>query len=98
MKKIKQKQEVLRILGRLYDILESETRDAGCDYVEVGKETTQKKHWKTGELLWEDDEKTIPKYDSIYDWVKKKPEDFSDDDKTTMSAIEIIEKHLDKLL
>lgn len=98
MKKLKEKQEIIRILGRMYDILENEMRDAIYDYAEVGRETQQKKHWQTGELMWEDDEKTIPRFDPIYDWVKKNPEDISDRDRILISAIEKIESHLDKLL
>ena len=98
MSKVEDKIKMLNILNRMYVILEDEMKNVLYDYRVVGKETEQKKHWKTGELLWEDEEKTIPRFDNIYDYVKKNPDEITDEDKSMITIIQTIEKHLDKLL
>lgn len=95
---IKVKKAVLEVLEVLEDRLDTEKRDVTMVYDVIGKETEQAKHWKTGELKWDDEEQTIPHYDNVYDYVDKKPEQYTDDDFAKLEAIETIRKALYELI
>ena len=72
--KFKERQIEAEILGELYEKLENDLKYATKSYERVGKETEQARDYKTGELLWEDDEQTIPKFRDNWDYVDV-PED-----------------------
>lgn len=90
------KREMLDLLETLYKELDDAERPIGKSYECVGKEEEQAKDWRTGELLWEDEEQTIPKYRDKWDWVEKS--ELDDNDKAKKEAIETIRKALDKLV
>ena len=96
--KFKEKQYVAEILGRLYSQVLSEEKDCVQDYRRVGVTDVQETHWKTGELLWEDEEKTIPKMRDKWDYVAKSKEDMNEDDYAKLSACQYIKTQLEKML
>lgn len=96
MNSIKVKRITLEYLERLMNNLESYEDDVKMEYTVVGKEDEQARNWKTDELLWEDDEQTIPKYRDKYDYVPKK--ELEEDDKIKLDAINTIKKALEKLI
>lgn len=96
MNNIKVKRITLEYLERLFDNLESYENDTKMSYEVVGKEDEQAKDWRTDELLWEDEDKTIPRYRDKYDYVEKT--EFSEEDKIRLEAIATIKKALEKLI
>lgn len=96
--KIVAKKAYLSVLEKLADSLEAQRKDVLTDYRVIGKEDTQATNWKTGELLWEDEEKTIPKYDNKWGYVDIPEEELSAEAKATLKAIDDVEKSLEKLI
>lgn len=96
--KIQLRKAELNVLETLMQELDRLEHDNTCSYEEVGKETEQAKDWRTGELRWEDDEKTIPYYKSIYDWVPKEEKDLSDEDRALLKAIDTVRTALEKMI
>jgi hypothetical protein len=96
MNSIKVKRITLEYLEKLMADLESYEDDIKKEYIVVGKEEEQARNWKTDELLWEDEEKTIPKYRDKYDYVPKK--ELNENDKINLEAINTIKKALEKLV
>lgn len=84
------------VLERLEDVLNEIIRDKSMTYDVVGKEEEQARSWKTGELLWEDEEHTIPKYKNKYDYVPKT--ELDEDDQITIDVCNGFLKKLDKLI
>ena len=84
------------VLERLEDVLNEIIKDKTMEFAVVGKEEEQASHWKTGELLWEDEEKTIPKYRDRYDYVPKA--ELDEDDQITIDVCKAFIKKLDKLI
>lgn len=68
---IKEKFAMLEVLKDVIERLESDRKYEACDYVQTGVETEQARRYN-GELLWEDEEQTIPKYNEIWEYVPKK--------------------------
>ena len=98
MNKIQMKKAMLDIIEELYKSLDDTEKNVTYSYEAVGKEEEQATDWRTGELRWEDEEKTIPYYKNKYDYVKRDEADFSDYDKAKLEAIAEIRKALDKLI
>ncbi len=97
MEKLNTKKELLTILAeRIYPELERAEKDAGCDYKKIGVSSTQRKNWKTGELMF--DENGDPIYEEIWDYVDKDEDEVTDKDKAKLDAIEIIRNALDRLI
>lgn len=84
------------VLERLEDVLNEIIRDKSMTWDVVGKEEEQATSWKTGELLWEDEEHTIPKYKNKYDYVPKA--ELDEDDQITIDVCNGFLKKLDKLI
>lgn len=84
------------VLERLEDVLNEIIRDKSMTWDVVGKEEEQARNWKTDELLWEDEEHTIPKYKNKYDYVPKK--ELDEDDQITIDVCNGFLKKLDKLI
>ena len=86
-----------QILSELYEELEKKLKYAGASYECVGKETTQAKDWRTKELLWEDAEQTIPKYNDKYDYVPIPEDELSEESKLEIKVIKNIMAKLEKM-
>lgn len=84
------------VLERIENLLEEMIKDTSMTLDVVGKEEEQATSWKTGELLWEDEEHTIPKYRDKYDYVPKK--ELDEDDQITIDVCKGFLKKLDKLI
>lgn len=61
-------------------------------YEVVGKTDEQRKDYRTGDLMWEDEEETIPKYVDKWDWVPK--ETLSEEDEMKLKVIRNLSKKL----
>ena len=92
------KKAQLEILERFTKILDDMKSESTTDYRVVGKETEQATHWKTGELLWEDEEMTIPKYRDRYATVELSENELSDEQKAMLTAIDNMIAELDKMV
>ena len=84
------------VLERIESLLEDIIKDRKMTYDVVGKEEEQARSYKTGELLWEDAEETIPKYRNKYDYVPKK--ELDEEDQLMIDVCEGFLKKLDKLI
>lgn len=89
------------VLERLDKELDAILRDKLYDYRRVKETVTdeQDTSWRTGELLWEDEEKTIPKMrvDCEWDYVARPDEELTDEDKALRKAVDDVRKLLLKL-
>lgn len=85
-----------QVLTKIEALLEEIIKDTSMTLDVVGKEDEQATSWKTGELLWEDEEKTIPKYRDRYDYVPKK--ELDEDDQCMIDVCKGFLKKLDKLI
>ena len=84
---IQRKRAGLDILERVYRCLDDMEKDYSMKYDCVGKETEQAKDWRTGELKWEDDEHTIPYYNSKWDYVLIPEDELTEDQKQHLVVI-----------
>lgn len=96
--KFKEKQYVAELLDKLYREIEREEKDCVQDYRRVGTTDVQETHWKTGELLWEDEEKTIPKMRDKWDYVQKSEEEMTEDDYAKLKACQYLKTQLEKMI
>lgn len=77
---------------RIFEIINDRINDMGTDYVCVGQK--QQTRWN-GELMWEDEEKTVPKMTD--DWQRVPKQSIDEDDKARIDALKSILKHLEKM-
>ena len=96
--KVMQKKAELEYIEQLLRNLENERQYATTRYQQVGVTDEQEKNWKTGELIWEDDEHTIPKYKEKYDYVDIADEDLTDEERVKIQAIDKLSDYLEKLI
>ena len=96
--KFKEKQYVAEILDKLYKEVEREENDCLQEYRRIGKTDEQDKHWSTGELLWEDEEKTIPKMKDKWDYVMKSEAEMTPDDYAKLNACKYLKAQLEKMI
>lgn len=96
--KFKEKQYVAELLDKLYREVEREEKDCRQDYRRVGTTDVQDRHWSTGELLWEDEEKTIPKMKDKWDYVQKSEEEMTEDDYAKLKACQYLKTQLEKMI
>lgn len=92
----------IEVLERLDKELDNILRDYLYDYKCVKETPTneQDRSWRTDELLWEDEEKTIPKMriDREYDYVPRLAADLTEEDRVVQRAVEDIRKALLKMV
>lgn len=85
------------VLGELYEKLEHDLKYATMSYERVGKEIEQARDYKTGELLWEDDEQTIPKFRDNWDYVDVPEDKLTDEQRIKIKVIKSVMAKLEKL-
>lgn len=95
--KFKERQIEAEILGELYEKLENDLKYTTKSYEHVGKEDEQATDYRTGELRWEDEEKTIPYYRDRYDYVDIPEEKLSDEQRLKVKVIKNIMAKLEKM-
>ena len=89
----------IEVLEKLDEQLQSLEKDAGYNY-EVVKETVtddQATNWK-GELLWEDEEHTVPEMRVEREWDYVEKAELDEDDKLTLKVVADIRKALLKMV
>ena len=96
--KFKEKQYVVEILDKLYKQVEAEEDDCRQEYRKIGTTDEQERHWKTGELIWVDEEKTIPKMKDKWDYVMKTEEEMTPDDYAKLKACQYLKAQLEKMI
>lgn len=96
--KFKEKQILAEILLDLYNVVEQREKDCQQDYRKVGVTDEQDKHWRTGELLWEDEAQTVPKMKEKWDYVAKTEEEMSEDDRLRLKVCQQIKAQLEKMI
>ena len=94
--KFKEKQFTAETLSTLYEEVENMEKHIRTSYVPVGEK--QDRNWRTGELLWEDEEKTIPKMTKEYGYVDKDEDDLTDDDRLKLKVCQSIKSQLEKMI
>lgn len=85
-------------LCEMYEILVQKEKDIHQEYRRVGFEEEQATDWRTGELLWEDEEKTVPKFRDKYDYVTKDDSELTDEDIAKSKAYQYIMNQLERML
>lgn len=96
--KFKEKQFMAEILNDLYTEVENKEESCRREYRKIGVTDVQDKHWSTGELLWEDEEKTIPKMKDEWGYVDKDDEDLTEDDRLRIKVCQYIKAQLEKMI
>lgn len=94
--KFKEKQILAELLEELWANIDRKEVDAHTEYKITGKTETQAKDWRTGELRWEDEEKTIPKMEDKWETVPK--ETLNEDDEIRIKMCQFIKSQLEKML
>ena len=94
--KFKEKQFTAEILSDLYEEVESKERSIRTHYQPIGE--VQDKDWRSGELLWEDEEKTIPKMVKDWGYVDKDEEEITEEDKMKLKVCQNIKSQLEKMI
>ena len=94
---IRNKKAMLDVMERLFRELDSIEEWEVKEYKKVGLENEQATD-REGNLLWEDDDKTIPKYRAKYDYVEIPKNMLCDDSIAKLEAIEKIRTALEKLV
>lgn len=95
---IEKKRAQLEVLERLFKELDSAEKEATMRYQKIGTEDEQARHWRTGELLWADEEKTIPQYNEIWDYVKIPQDEIGEHELAKEAAINELRAVLEKLI
>jgi len=85
------------ILKKISEAIKDFEKDTIMEYKVVGKESEQATDWRTGELKWEDEEKTIPYYRDKYDYVRLTEEEMTSEKRATLVAIDEVKAFFDKI-
>lgn len=96
MKELTTMKKRIELIESVDNLLSSIEEDTCKDYAVISETVTdeQKRHWSTGELMWEDEEHTIPmmKVEREYGYVPKK--ELTEEDNETLQAIADLRKVL----
>ena len=96
--KFQEKQILAEVLDELYRTVEAKEKAVHCEYKIVGKSDVQSKNWRTGELEWEDEEKTIPKMEDIWKDVPKNDDELTENDLLRIKVYKSVMAQLEKLI
>ena len=94
--KFKEKQFTAEILADLYDEVESKERNIRTHYQPIGEK--QAFDWRNNELVWEDEEKTIPKMEKEWGYVDKDEEELTEEDKMKLKVCQQIKTQLERMI
>ena len=94
--KFREKQILAEVLSDLYSTLEAKEKSVHYEYKIVGKKDVQRRHWNTGELMWEDEEKTIPWMED--DWQEVEKEDITEEDELKLKVYRHVMTQLEKMI
>ena len=85
------------ILERIDALLDDIIKDVSYRYEAVGKEEEQATNWNN-ELMWEDDEHTIPHYRNKYEHVPIPENEMDETDRIKRDVCRRFSERLDKLI
>ena len=94
--KFEEKKLLAEVLNELYDTVQRKEDDVHSDYKITGEE--QAVDWRTGELQWEDEDKTIPKMKDKWETVAKADEDLTEYDKLRIKVYQYVKSQLEKMI
>ena len=94
--KFKEKQFTAEILADLYDEVERKEGNIRTHYQPIGEK--QAFDWRNNELLWEDEEKTIPKMEKEWGYVDKDEEELTEEDRMKLKVCQQIKAQLEKMI
>lgn len=95
--RLKEKARNIEVLVEIIERIERMREDVCQKYEIVGKTDEQATYWSTGELMWEDEEKTIPKMKDRYDYVTYDVEDLGEEDRYRYDVYTKILTFLEKM-
>lgn len=84
------------IIRDIMEKIKREVDDLLNKYEFTGYSTEQRKHWKTGELIWEDEKKTIPSYEKTYETRRLEVSELDDNEYAKYVAYKEIMDYLTK--
>lgn len=85
------------ILERVYNSVKDMRDQVTRDWRDLGT-THQEKNWRTDELVWEDEEKTIPHMVKDYGYVDKTSDEYTEADKIQMKVLDEVLAYIEKLV
>ena len=94
--KIQEKRIELEVLETLYEKVQEKIKDVQTEYKPIGKYDEQATDWRTGELKWDDEEKTIPHYETKWGHVPK--EELTEEEELRVKVCENLLVKLEKLM
>lgn len=94
MNKFVEKKILCEKLEEVNSFIEDKIHDVMYSYEYLGD--VQANDWRTGELLWEDEEKTVPKMQG--DWGYKLKDSLTEEDEANIEAMRKIQQTLEKML
>lgn len=95
--KLAHKKAELEVLEGLHEKLDAMEHDILTEWAPTG-EVEQAKDWRTGELLWLDDEHTQPKMRDVYGSMPKSLDALEETERLKLQAINNLRDYLDKRL
>lgn len=98
MNKFKEKEYECKYLSQLYRMLEESESTLKTIYKVIGESDEQAVDYRTGELQWKDEEKTIPKMKSIWGDVELSEDELSNEQLAELKAIRNVKAKLEKML
>lgn len=96
--KIQIKKAELEVYEALLNELDQLEKGTMTDFRIIGTSDEQETDWRTGELKWEDEEKTIPKYRSIWGDVELTEDEMSEERIAKRKAIASIRAAIEKMI
>ena len=96
--KFQEKQILADVLNDLYNTVEQKEKQVHYEYKIVGKKDVQRRHWGTGELMWEDEEKTIPLMEDDWQNVPRAEEDLTEEDLLRIKVYKYVMAQLEKMI
>lgn len=94
---VKTKKAFFDVLEQTYDYVVSLRKDFSTKF-DVVEKNVQGKDWRTGELLWEDEEKTIPKLEDKWGTIEIPREELDESQLAHLDAIDRLLDCLDSLV
>ena len=96
--KFEEKKIEMDILSDLFKVVEQKAKDAHTEFRCVGITDEQATHWKTGELLWEDESCTVPKMKEKWEYVEVPYDELSENNRITIKVCEKLMVALEKMI
>jgi hypothetical protein len=92
--KFEEKRILAEVLNELYETVDNKEKAIHFEYKRVG--TEQARDWRTGELKWEDEEKTVPMMTDK--WADVEKEELDEDDKLKIKVYQQIKAQLERMI